>query len=262
MDSNFGVGTVGRVLSIMAADSWHLYLKTVSRLGKGSSNRGMVMRMVTGIAALVVLVIGIDLCVMMTAQGNITFRLWPFAGSVVFPLAWAVVLGALIGASVIIFVTARRFDVSVDAETSAESRAVDARSWLILMSGVSVAATAGLLLIIGVRLEKIDPATAAMVYLLGWLAAIATLHALGALARGDGIAFDSYWGGLGGAQGGWRISPVTTSVLLALVLVAGTVAVATGKGPSQTVGADQKGTDNPSDADEGATGKAAVGNSE
>src|SRR5712671_4122955 len=48
-------------------------------------------------------------------------------------------------------------------------------------------------------------------------ALVAAAHAIQMLVKGDAIGLQSHWGGLGGALGGWRLSPVTSLLVLALV---------------------------------------------
>ena len=129
-----------------------------------------------------------------------------------------------------------------------------------LASGIVIAVTAGALLVLGVSAAKIELLTAVSVYGLGWLAAIATVRAVRDLDRSEGLSFDSYWGGLGGAQGGWRVSPTMVSLVLALVLIAGTVAVATGKGPTVTTNKQDAATANSADEEETASNNASADN--
>lgn len=214
------------------------------------------MRKLIGIAAFILLVVGLDLWVMLGGEAAVAFTLWPFTGSLALPPAVTVLLGVLIGLSAAIVWTSMRPARRADplATDEAESAEAALGPSLLTAGGISAAATAGILLVAAAVLGQIEPVTAALAYALGCLAAIATLHALRGLSDGEGVAFDSYWGGLGGAQGGWRLSPVTVTIILALVLIAGTVAVATGTGPrvepggqaegGNETGAEEEATDN------------------
>ena len=91
--------------------------------------------------------------------------------------------------------------------------------------GTAIGAAA-MLLIVAVAGGKAKPVTAATLLLAGTSALLATIRALAALRRGDGVAVDSHWGGLGGALGGWRLSGPTAITLFALLLLGATVALA------------------------------------
>ena len=57
---------------------------------------------------------------------------------------------------------------------------------------------------------------AALLIVAGSIALVAAAHAIRLLGQGETIELQSQWGGLGGGLGGWRITPVTSLVLLAL----------------------------------------------
>jgi len=220
------------------------------------------MRRLTAIAALALVVVGLDLWVMMGDVAAVPFTLWPLKGSLSLPPAVVVLLGVIIGLSAATFWNMIRSTPAADPLSPGQTAGTEqaAKSTLVVATGIIVATSAGILLVAASVLDKINPVTAALAYGLGWLAALATVHAFRALSRGEGVAFDSYWGGLGGAQGGWRVSPVTVTLVLALVLVAGTVAVATGTGPIVEPGdqaadsntADDGGEEEPAEANKAA----------
>jgi hypothetical protein len=86
-----------------------------------------------------------------------------------------------------------------------------------------VACTAALL-IAGVVFRGADPIAAALVLLLGTGAVMLAVIGGEQLRDAKAIELSSHWGGLGGALGGWRLSPVTATVLLALIFLGATVA--------------------------------------
>jgi uncharacterized integral membrane protein len=67
---------------------------------------------------------------------------------------------------------------------------------------------------------------AMMVILIGGPALIATARAIELIGEGETIEMQSQWGGLGGVLGGWRLSPVTSLVLLAFAFAGGAIGVA------------------------------------
>ena len=190
------------------------------------------MRRIVGVFAVLVLALGLDLWASLAATGTVAFRLMPFTSAFNLHPALAVALGVLIGLSAAIALVSFVPRVDPVHPPAVQQAPAALRDRLVFASGMTVAVTAGALLIVAVADNRIPVVVAALAFVLGWLAVLATVQAVRAMARGEGIAFDSYWGGLGGAQGGWRVSPATTLLVLSLVLVAATVAVATGHGPT------------------------------
>jgi hypothetical protein len=47
------------------------------------------------------------------------------------------------------------------------------------------------------------------------------------MRQGEGIGLSSHWGGLGGGLGGWKLTPATSAMLLALILLGATLAIGT-----------------------------------
>jgi hypothetical protein len=80
------------------------------------------------------------------------------------------------------------------------------------------------LLYVAVAQEQIKALPAALVLICGTLTLLAGSYALDGLVRGDAIEISSHWGGLGGGLGGWRLSPISTLLLLALVFLGATIA--------------------------------------
>jgi hypothetical protein len=87
------------------------------------------------------------------------------------------------------------------------------------------------LLIVAVVQDRIEALPAALVLICGTLALLAGFYAFDGLARGDAVAIDSHWGGLGGGLGGWRLSPISTLLLLALALLGATIATGIERAP-------------------------------
>lgn len=82
--------------------------------------------------------------------------------------------------------------------------------------------------LVGAFARQIDFVQAMLIVLLGSAALVAMVQAIDRLQRGESIELQSHWGGLGGALGGWRLSPVTSLLVLALVLAGGAIGVGVG----------------------------------
>ena len=82
--------------------------------------------------------------------------------------------------------------------------------------------------LVGALTRQIDFVHVMLLLVLGSAALVATLRVVDRLHRGELIELQSHWGGLGGAIGGWRLSPVTGLLLVALVLVGGAIGVGVG----------------------------------
>ncbi len=98
-----------------------------------------------------------------------------------------------------------------------------------LILGVAFAGIAALLFV-AVAQKQIEALPAALVLICGTLTLLAASYALEGLARGDEIEVNSHWGGLGGSLGGWRVSPITTLLLLALIFLGATITAGAGEG--------------------------------
>ena len=92
----------------------------------------------------------------------------------------------------------------------------------------SVCGTACLLIVLAVMNHQAGAIPGAALLLCGVIAFMAALFAFERLKKGEAISFDSYWGGLGGSLGGWRLSPVTTTIMLALIFLGATITIAIG----------------------------------
>lgn len=73
---------------------------------------------------------------------------------------------------------------------------------------------------------EVPPLRLALVGISGSITLTASIFLIESLARGEGLQFDSHWGGLGGGMGGWRASPNATLTLFALIFLAATFAAA------------------------------------
>lgn len=101
-----------------------------------------------------------------------------------------------------------------------------------LLLGFSIGGLVILLLVAAI-VREIEPASAAVIIICGTLTLFAGMHVVEGLARGDTIEVSSHWGGLGGAMGGWRLSPIATLLVVALILLGTTLAASgafSGKG--------------------------------
>jgi hypothetical protein len=94
----------------------------------------------------------------------------------------------------------------------------------------AVCGTACLLIVLAVMNHQAGAIPGAALLLCGVIAFMAALFAFERLKKGEAITFDSYWGGLGGSLGGWRLSPATTTIALALIFLGATVTIAIGGG--------------------------------
>ena len=98
-------------------------------------------------------------------------------------------------------------------------------------------ATLALLVLIAADGNAIAVPQAALLLVSGTLALLAAGYAMTALREGASVELSSHWGGLGGAVGGWRIPPVTTLLLLALIFLGTTVAIGGSGGGERDKGA-------------------------
>ena len=73
---------------------------------------------------------------------------------------------------------------------------------------------------------ELDPSRAALLGISGSIALVAAVFTIESLARGEGLQFDSHWGGLGGGMGGWRLSSSLVLVVVAMIFLAATFAAA------------------------------------
>jgi hypothetical protein len=79
----------------------------------------------------------------------------------------------------------------------------------------------------GVLAQELSFLQATLIILFGSAALMAAARLIELLQRGEAIELQSHWGGLGGALGGWRLSPPASLLLLTLVLSAGLAGLAT-----------------------------------
>lgn len=86
-------------------------------------------------------------------------------------------------------------------------------------------AAAGLLLIAAVSRGQLTGLRAAVALVLAMLALVAGIRCIDLIGQGYPLGFESYWGGLGGSGGGWKILPPTGLTILALSLAGASVAL-------------------------------------
>jgi hypothetical protein len=95
-----------------------------------------------------------------------------------------------------------------------------------------------------VQSDQLSFARSALVILIGSGALVAAAQAVAQLERGETIELTTHWGGLGGGIGGWRLSPVTALIIIALALTGSAVGVVLGgKSPPAMVGGKEDKTD-------------------
>jgi hypothetical protein len=110
------------------------------------------------------------------------------------------------------------------------------------LPGISpIAVFAFLVAGVGAASKEISFLSACVVVPLALGALVTVFQLLSALAYGGAIEVESRWGGLGGGLGGWRLSREASLLLLALALIAGTVAVVQpAVSPGHVAGTDTK----------------------
>jgi hypothetical protein len=114
--------------------------------------------------------------------------------------------------------------LNVAGRTPASLAAAELGFWLPGFGAIFGAAS--LLLAIAVASGAISALGAAAMLLLGAFAFITLVHVLAALRDGQSVSVDSYWGGLGGSSGGWRVSSAAMLCVILLLLISALVAVA------------------------------------
>jgi hypothetical protein len=127
---------------------------------------------------------------------------WPGA------VLWLPILGIVLG-------------VATAALLIAAERSGDSGGW----RGHATAPIAGAaaLLAFGIVFDGLPGAGAALLLVLAAAALLIGLQAADQLGEGKTVEFTSHWGGLGGTAGGWRFSPVTILLLLALIFLGAAV---------------------------------------
>jgi hypothetical protein len=96
--------------------------------------------------------------------------------------------------------------------------------------------------LLGAALGQLPFTHAALIILFGSVAFLAAGRVMASLERGETIELQGHWGGLGGALGGWRVSPTTGLVLLTLAFAGAAVGIAASikTGETKTTGSEQK----------------------
>lgn len=180
------------------------------------------------VAAAILLVIGLWGTIMVPPGPIVPIRLWPGGPDLTVPAYVMPLLGvACTWAALRLFHAIRPSSgFTFGRETQTEEAAPDSALPLV---GVAVVALA-VLALVAVDKGKLGPAPAALLLVCGTLTMIVALQAVAALRDGDEIGLSSQWGGLGGGLGGWKISPVTTLLLIMLVFLGIAVAIGGGSG--------------------------------
>jgi hypothetical protein len=118
-----------------------------------------------------------------------------------------------------------------------------------------------ILLFVAVDRKALDAGVAALLFVSAAGTLIAAAYALGALRSGEGIGVSSHWGGLGGGLGGWRLTPATPALLLALIFFGASVAIGLRDGgPAGNDSSTNRSTNMQADADSNDTDAAAGAN--
>lgn len=136
--------------------------------------------------------------------------------------------GILVGVGLALFLTNTR---APTPESSQPGRPVPwnllALLFCIVLIGVVV------LLLSAIQAGEMKALKAALFLVFSGLTLLIAYYALEAIRLGDGLAFDTHWGGLGGGLGGFRVSSAAGLTLLMLVLVAVTAAVGLSESPAE-----------------------------
>ncbi|MDF0522481.1 hypothetical protein P0R31_35160 [Bradyrhizobium yuanmingense] len=82
------------------------------------------------------------------------------------------------------------------------------------------------LAIAAARTNQLSYVQALLVIVFGSVALVAAVNALSLFRLGEAIEFESSWGGLGSALGGWRLSSATSLILSAFLFACGAIVVA------------------------------------
>ena len=88
---------------------------------------------------------------------------------------------------------------------------------------VALVLATGALLLAGIVFDKVEAVPAALLLLCGGAALLIGLTAAEQLKDGRTVEVTSHWGGLGGSLGGWRISPLVITIMLALIFLGAAV---------------------------------------
>jgi hypothetical protein len=175
-------------------------------------------------AAAIILIVAIWGSIMVPPALMVPVRLWPGGPDAPIPAFLMPVLG-LMGAWAAYRLLRGTPAASATPEADRPAPPADA---LFALLAIAIAALA-VLVLVAVDGKAIDVPKAALLLVCGTLALIAGAYALAALKDGEAVELSSHWGGLGGGLGGWRLSPVTTMLLLTLIFLGTAVAVGGGR---------------------------------
>lgn len=156
--------------------------------------------------------------------GDFTARPWvmPIAGVFLSFLLFATIVQARVGRS----------------ET--EGRRAATGGSLLLGAVVTIA---GLMLTVGVAVQKVELIPALLVYLTGFAALLLVGAVVENQRKGEGVGFTTHWGGLGGSLGGWNLSPAAVFAVLAIFFIGVAAAIGLNDGSAgNRVSADDAGS--------------------
>ena len=100
----------------------------------------------------------------------------------------------------------------------------------------TVVTVAGLILMAGVAVQKVELVPALLVYLTGSAALFLLASVLDHLRRSEPFGYTSHWGGLGGSLGGWSLSPGAVLAVFIVIFLGAAIAIGIGAAPPGETG--------------------------
>jgi uncharacterized integral membrane protein len=137
---------------------------------------------------------------------TVNVALWPGARPFSLPIAAILIVGALVGTTAVSVLLMFLLDADMP--------------WFLPATLCAVALAVGSAWAGEIKLWQ-----AMLAVLFGSAALGAAARAIRLIGEGQTIELQSQWGGLGGTIGGWRLSPATSLILLALVFAGAAVSV-------------------------------------
>lgn len=181
--------------------------------------------------ALILLAVALDVWTMLSGRPTVALAVWPLSGTVqvapaMVPLVGFVAGFAAAGLSFGVYALVREWSGRSPGTVGSIS---PGPVWAAAIGAVWIGLV--LLLLGAVIGHELRPMHAAVLLVCGSLAIVGAIYAFESLRNGNSVEFSSYWGGLGGGMGGWRISPVTTTIVLTIIFLGALIAIATGVSP-------------------------------